>query len=80
MNFTTWLDTLISEKDISTHEIFEVEGRSGANIMEYAHVIDSIKSAPVHEQQAIKNIMTTLDLHGGDIKDYLRHLAQAIAI
>jgi len=76
-----YLETLISEK--SAHDIddmFEVEGPSGTNWMAYQNVVDAIAAAPKAEQTAIRNMLVRIDFANGDVFDYLRHLAQAIAI
>jgi len=80
MNFTTWLDTFNSEKGIDLEQRFDVEGPSGTNSMEYAHVVDAIKQAPAHEQAGIKNTIVKIDFANGDVRHFYRHLAQAIAI
>ena len=78
MNFTKWIDTLIEEKDIDTEATFEIETETDWHLMPYGVVIEAIKSAPNREQAAIKNMMVRIDFANGDIKDYLRHLAQAL--
>lgn len=80
MNFNTWLDTFIEEKGIDVEQGFTVEGPSGENHMTYENVIDAIKQAPKQEQAAIKTMIVKIDFVNGDVKDYFRHLAQAIAI
>ena len=61
-------------------ETFEIDGPSGPNLMSYAVVVETIKSAPDHERKGIKSMMVKIDFVNGDVKHYLRHLAQAIAI
>lgn len=76
-----YLETLISEK--SAHDIddmFEVEGPSGANWMAYQNVVDAIAAAPKVERDAIRTMLVKIDFVNGDVFDYFRHLAQAIAI
>jgi len=78
--FNQWLDTLIQEKNINLDEQFEVEGPSGANLMQYYNVVEAIKSTTADEQGGIKNVLVRIDFANGDVKRYFRHLAQAIAI
>lgn len=80
MNFNTWIDTLNSEKGIDMHDRFDVDGPSGTNNMDYTTVVEAIKQAPKHERDGIKNMLVRIDFANGDITDYYRHLAQAIAI
>ena len=78
--FHKWLDTFLQEKVYDLDEAFEVEGPSGPNHMTYQVVVDHMKIAPEKEQKAIKDMMVKLDFKNADIKHFIRHLAQAIAI
>ena len=78
--FNKWLDIFVSEKGIDLEDGFEVEGATGPNHMQYVHVIDAMKSTTDAEQKKLKSMLVTIDVHNGDIRDYLRHLAQAIAL
>jgi hypothetical protein len=79
MSFNDWLDKFIDEKDIDLDEQFEVKGTM-TNFMQYSNVIQCLKNAPKHEQDAIKDVLVKIDFFNGDIKHYLRHLSKAIAI
>lgn len=79
MRFNKWLNTFIDEKGIDREEMFEVEGPSGTNFMQYGVVIEHMEIAPAHEQAAIKNMLAKIDFRNGDVKHFLRHLGQAIA-
>lgn len=48
--------------------------------MTYQHVIDAIQSTTANERKAIAHNLRIIDFKNGDIKHYLRHLAQAIAL
>jgi len=75
-----YLKMFFAEKGIDRDESFTVDGPSGPNIgMTYGHVIDAIKAAPAHEQDGIANMLRKIDFKNGDVKDYLRHLAKALA-
>ena len=80
MNFNKWLDTLIEEKGIDTDTVIEVEGASGTNWIPLVILLDAIKSTSKSERAGIKAMLVKIDFCNGDILDYLKHLAQAIAI
>ena len=80
MKFNKWLDALIEEKEIDPQMGIQVEGASGINYMPVQMVIDAIKSTTKEEQSAIKATLVKIDFHTGDIMDFIKHLAQAIAI
>jgi hypothetical protein len=79
--FNRWLETFLDEKGIDLEEGFTVSGPGGPNHMQYAHVVTAIvENAPPHEQAAIKDQLVRIDFRNGDVRHYLRHLAQAIAL
>lgn len=80
MNFKTWLNTFIEEKEIDTEQIIEVEGAGGMNMIPVECVLETIKSALSHEQKEIKNIFVKIDFANGDILHFIKHLARAMAI
>ena len=80
MTFVKWLDTLISEKNIDTDQMLEIEGPSGINYMPLSIVIDAIKSAPKHEQIGIRNMIVRIDFANRSVVDYFKHLARALAV
>lgn len=78
---TTYLNNLISEKaNISMTTPIEVEGASGTNFMNVGVIVEHILIAPKTEQQAIKNVLVRIDFNNGDILDFFKHLAKALAI
>jgi hypothetical protein len=79
MRFSTWLDTFVDEKGIDREQTLEVAGPSGTNYIPVQCLIDTMKRAPVTEQTGIKNMIVRIDFVNGDVLDYFRHLAQAIA-
>ena len=80
MTFTKWLDTLVEEKGISISTVLEVEGASGTNYIPLEILLDAIKNISKHEQAGIKNMLVKIDFVNGNIVDYFKHLAQALAI
>lgn len=75
-----YLTTLITEKGRELDDIIEVEGPSGANIMPLGVLVDAIDAAPKSEQAAIKDMLVRIDFANGDVFDYFKHLARAIAV
>ena len=76
----TYLNNLISEKaNISMTTPIEVEGASGTNFMNVGVIVEHILIAPKTEQQAIKNVLVRIDFNNGDILDFFKHLAKALA-
>lgn len=79
--FTRWFLTFLDEKGIDLGEGFEVKGKSGdINYMSYQNVVDAILRTSAGEQAGIKDMIVKIDFRNGDVRHYLRHLAQAIAI
>ena len=80
MSFSSWIDTLVEEKNIDLEEMFSVEGSSGTNFMDLHNVVAHMKIAPPKEQEAIKNTIVKLDFYNQPIVPYFKHLAQALAV
>lgn len=79
MTFKKWFETFVSEKGLDLDQFFEVEGPSGTNLMQYQIIYDLILQAPKHEQAGIKEMLVKIDFRNGDVLDYFRHLAKAVA-
>lgn len=77
-----WIDTFVDEKGYDPEELFEVEGPSGTtNIIPLAVVVEAIKNAPKSEQNVIRVTIAQLDfVNPAAPKDYLKHLAQGLAL
>lgn len=80
MKFDTWLDTFVDEKGIDREQVLRVDGPSGENLIPVQCLLDAMKAAPKHERDGIKAMIVRIDFRNGDVLDYFRHLAQAIAI
>ena len=80
MTFTKWLDTFVDEKRLNRDFVMEIAGNSGPNFIPLQCLLDEIKVAPKHEQNQIKNMLVRIDFINGDIMDFFKHIAQAIAI
>jgi hypothetical protein len=80
-SFAKWIDTLLEEKGIDGEEVLEVEASDGTpNIIPIASLVEVIKSAPAHERAGIKTMLVKIDFVNGNVRDYLKHLAKAIAV
>jgi len=75
-----WIDRFVSEKELDTEHVFEIEGESGPNFIPLAVVIEHIKIATRQEQVQIKNVLVKIDFANGDPMHFFNYLAQAIAI
>jgi hypothetical protein len=77
-----WIDTFVDEKGYDREELFEVDGPTGTtNIMPLGVVVDAIKNAPKREQDIIQVTIAQLDfVNPAAPKDYLKHLAQGLAL
>jgi hypothetical protein len=76
-----YLTAFFNEKAIDRDETFDVDSKNGTpNVMSYGVVIDTIKGAPINEQRGIADMLRKIDFRNGDVKDYLRHLAKALAV
>jgi len=80
MTFAKWFETFIQEKGVDAEQVVCVDGPSGENYIPLQFVFDAIKSTGVDEQNAIKKMIIKIDFVNGDVVDYFKHLAQAIAI
>ncbi len=85
MTFKTWIYTFLEEKGIDLEEILEVEGKGdwGTNFIPIQCLVDAMLTAPEHEQEGIKRMLVHIDFYVPGLKpviDYLKHLAQAIAL
>ena len=79
MRFSTWLDTLVTEKGLDTEHLITVEGPSGENIIPLGCVLDAIKATSKREQEGIRTMLVKLDFRNAPILPYFEHLAKAIA-
>ena len=80
MNFQTWFNTFNAEKGIDPETVIEVEGPSGKNFMSLQVVFDAILATTEKEQDAIKDMIVRIDFANGNVVDYYKHLAKAIAL
>lgn len=77
-NFCKWLDTFVSEKDLDTDFIFEVEGASGTNFIPLDCVIEFVKAQDYCHDQ-IKATIVKIDFMNGDVMHFFKHCATGMA-
>jgi hypothetical protein len=77
--FATWFNTFNSEKGIDPETNIEVEGPSGTNFMTLRNVFDAVLQTSSSEQYRIKGMIVKIDFSNGNVVDYYKHLAKAIA-
>ena len=77
--FNSWLDTFIEEKGIDLGQILEVKTDKNTHYFEVGNIIENIKATTPKEQEEIKNMIIEIDFYNGDVVDYFKHLAQALA-
>ena len=71
MDFNTWFQTFLEEKEIDLGQMANQKYQVG-------DVVQLIYMAPSHEQSSIKNQLVKIDFHNGDVYDFFSHLSQAI--
>jgi len=73
-----YLTVFFEEKNLPTVH-WELEAQDGqTHFISNEVVIEAIKQAPKHEQEAIADIIRTIDFQNGNVNDYLKHLAGAL--
>lgn len=77
--FDKWLDTFVEEKGIDLGQILEVKTDKNTHYFEVGNIIENIKATTPEEQEEIKNMIIKIDFYNGDVVDYFKHLAQALA-
>lgn len=78
MTNKTWFDRFFDEKGIDRDDTFEIKSEDNVHIVEYGYVINCIKQTGSNEKAKIKDMLVRIDFVNGDVKNYLRHLAQAL--
>jgi hypothetical protein len=80
MTFAKWLDTFLSEKGIDAEEVILVEGAMGENHIPIGVLADHMKGTSPHEQKRLKAMFVKIDFVNGNVRHFLAHLAQAVAL
>ena len=80
MTFAQWIKTFLEEKEIDLETIIEAEGPEwGTNYIPVGSLVELMISAPPHERKAIKTKIVEIDFYNGDVLDFFKHLAHAVA-
>jgi hypothetical protein len=80
MTFAKWLDTFLSEKGVDSEEVLLVEGESGENHIPIGVLADHMKGTSPREQKRLKEVLVKIDFRNGNVRYFLTHLAQAVAL
>ena len=75
--------TLLEEKNIDLDETFELhvpESVYTSHIMTYGVILEHIQRTSVKERAQIKSMLVAIDFQNRDVKHYLRHLGEAVAL
>ena len=78
-SFIKWLDTFIEEKGIDLNDVVEITTNNNTHFFEIGNIVEHIKATTKEEQTAIKDMIVKIDFHNGDVIDYFKHLAKALA-
>lgn len=78
-SFNKWLDTFIEEKGIDLNDVVEITTNNNTHFFEIGNIVEHIKATTKEEQTAIKDMIVKIDFYNGDVIDYFKHLAKALA-
>lgn len=78
-SFSKWLDTFIEEKGIDLNVVIEITTNNDTHFFEIGNIVENIKATTREEQTEIKDMIVKIDFHNGDVIDYFKHLAKALA-
>ena len=78
-SFEKWLDLFIKEKGIDLEDIITVETTENTHYFEIGNIIENIKRTSKEEQAKIKDTIVKIDFNNGDVIDYFKELARALA-
>lgn len=74
---TKYFEVFFEEKGIHLEdEFYEVEHGGQSHFIEGGFLKELIFGAPVHEQKSIANVLRRIDFANGNVKHFLRHLAE----
>ena len=76
----TYLNNLISEKNINSEMILEIEGSEwGTNFIPLKVVIDFLLNADKATQEKAKMNLIKIDFHNGDVLHFFKYIAKFLA-
>jgi len=79
MTTKTYFQRFFEEKELDHERMFEIEAASGLNLIPVGVVIEAIKTTTETEAAKIADTLRRIDFANGDVYDYLKHLAGALA-
>jgi hypothetical protein len=81
VNFTEWLDTFVSEKELDRDHYFEVQGPEwGLNLIPLGCVLEALKGAPAQVQADVKTILVEVDRLDGNVMHFFEFVAKDMAL
>ena len=80
MDFTTWFETFIEEKQIDQDRLFEFVEGDRWHLIPVGVVVEFVRESMSPKDQAmVKDTLVRIDLHNGDVYHFLEYLAKGIA-
>lgn len=76
--FNVWIEKFLQEKGIDKYEVFTIKRGEQTHIFEIGHVIEMMKITTYQEQEAIREMLIKIDQLNENIRDYIKHLANAL--
>jgi hypothetical protein len=71
-----YFENFFNEKEIG-YTMFEIEHQGQMHFLDTDFVIELIKGAPKAEQMQIRNTLVKIDFANGDVKHFLKFLAES---
>jgi hypothetical protein len=69
------LEVFFEEKDLP-YVLFEIPINGETHFIDNETVIDSISKMPIENQKQIRDKITMIDFHNGNVNDFLKHIAK----
>ena len=72
--------TLLNEKGIDLQTVLEVEGKEwGVNFIPVEVVVEFMETRSIETQKKMRNNLTKIDFHNGDILHFFTYVAKFLA-
>jgi hypothetical protein len=71
-----YFENFFAEKEIA-YELFEIDHAGQTHFIDTDFVIELIKTAPQNEQMQLRNTLVKIDFANGNVKHFLKFLAEA---
>lgn len=76
MQFNTWIDIFIEEKNFDKNTEFTVESNGNIHFISLDILVDFIKQLPIEIKKSIKDKLVYLDFKNADPLDFFNHMAK----